>query len=80
MPIADIATFVGLAMRGVETVPQRLGLLEAHRQAVEAQWREVRGHLRLIKAKIGYYRKLVAAASAEPDTGAPPAPHVKGRC
>jgi hypothetical protein len=48
-------------------------LLEAHQQAVEAQWREVRGHLRLIQAKISYYRQLVASASGA-------APGVDGRC
>jgi DNA-binding transcriptional MerR regulator len=63
MPIADIATFVQLAMRGAGTVPQRLLLLEAHQRAVEAHWREVRGHLRLIQAKIAYYRELVESAS-----------------
>jgi DNA-binding transcriptional MerR regulator len=67
MPIADIATFVQLAMRGAGTVPQRLVLLEAHRQAVEAQWREVRGHLRLIQSKIAYYRQLVESASGGDD-------------
>ena len=40
MPIASIATFVELALRGEATVPQRLRLLESHQQAVEAQWRE----------------------------------------
>jgi DNA-binding transcriptional MerR regulator len=67
MPIADIARFVELAMRGVGTVPQRLALLEAHRQEVEARWREVRGHLRLIQSKIAHYRELVAGAAADGD-------------
>ncbi|GIH25840.1 MerR family transcriptional regulator [Acrocarpospora phusangensis] len=69
MPIADIATFVKLALRGNETVPQRLELLEAHRQAVEAQWREVRNHLHLIQTKIGNYRRMMAATEGL-DTGA----------
>jgi DNA-binding transcriptional MerR regulator len=69
MPIADIATFVELAMRGDRTVPQRLELLEAHRQAVEAQWREVRAHLRLIQSKIAYYRELVASEAGDGAVG-----------
>jgi DNA-binding transcriptional MerR regulator len=64
MAIADIATFVNLALRGEETVPDRLDLLEAHRQAVESQWREVHNHLRLIEAKIAYYRQLTRGASS----------------
>lgn len=69
MPIADIATFVELALRGEATVPERLRLLEAHEQAVEAQWREVRAHLRLIRSKIGHYRQLVAESGGGAASG-----------
>jgi DNA-binding transcriptional MerR regulator len=69
MPIADIATFVELAMRGEATVPQRLALLEAHQRAVEAHWREVRGHLSLIQTKIARYRQVVAGDLPDGDDG-----------
>ena len=58
MPIRDIRRFVDLyRIDGSE--PQRLAILEAHREHVLEQLNEVQTHLAAINRKIDYYKEMV---------------------
>lgn len=58
MPIREIKRFVAL-YRAEGTEPERLGILQAHRELVLEQLAEVQGHLAAIDNKIDYYTALV---------------------
>jgi DNA-binding transcriptional MerR regulator len=58
MPIRDIRRFVDLyRIEGSE--PQRLAILEAHREHVLEELNEVQTHLAAINRKIGFYQEKV---------------------
>lgn len=58
MPIRDIRRFVDL-YRHDGTEPQRLAILEAHREHVLEELSEVQTHLDAINRKISYYQEKV---------------------
>ncbi|MDN5917526.1 MAG: MerR family transcriptional regulator [Pseudonocardia sp.] len=55
MPVRELQRYIELAARGEHTVPERLALLEAHRDAVRAQLTELTFALRTIEMKIDVY-------------------------
>jgi DNA-binding transcriptional MerR regulator len=55
MPIRDLTRYVELARGGEDTVPDRLALLQAHRDAVRAQLAELRFALEVVEFKIESY-------------------------
>ena len=55
MPIRDVRRYAGLVRDGAGNEAERLALLKAHRERVEAQLAEVSAHLRAIDHKIGIY-------------------------
>jgi DNA-binding transcriptional MerR regulator len=61
MPIRQIRAYADLYRRGDGTHPDRLALLEAHRESVRAQLAETERALELIDRKIHYYRERLAA-------------------
>lgn len=58
MPIRDIRRFVDL-YRVDGSEPERLAILEAHREHVLEELDEVQTHLQAINHKINYYKKAV---------------------
>jgi DNA-binding transcriptional MerR regulator len=63
MPIRDMQRFVALARNGEGTVPQRLAVLEAHRDALRARLEQLSGHLAALDHKVEVY-SLIAAQQA----------------
>ncbi len=63
MPMRDVRRYAALVRDGDGNEAQRLALLKAHRERVEAQLAEVTGHLRAIDHKIGIYESKVEQAS-----------------
>jgi DNA-binding transcriptional MerR regulator len=63
MPMRDVRRYAALVRDGDGNEGQRLALLRAHRERVEAQLSEVTGHLRAIDRKIGIYESRVEQAS-----------------
>lgn len=59
MPIRDMLTFVELTRSGAETIPRRVEVLEAHRDALAQQLALLGRHFTAIEAKIGVYRALL---------------------
>ena len=57
MPIRQIRMYAELLNGGDDTNEERLALLEAHREAVQARLEETAGHLELIDWKIDLYRE-----------------------
>jgi DNA-binding transcriptional MerR regulator len=55
MPIRDVRRYAALVRAGDGNEAQRLDLLMAHRERVEAQLAQVTAHLRAIDHKIGIY-------------------------
>ena len=55
MPIRDVRRYADLVRAGDGNEAERLELLKAHRERVEAQLAEVTAHLRAIDHKIGIY-------------------------
>lgn len=62
MPIRDVRRYAALVRAGDGNEVERLALLMAHREQVEAQLAEVSGHLRAIDHKIGIYEGKLASA------------------
>lgn len=62
MPIRDVRRYAALVRAGDGNEAERLALLTAHRERVEAQLAEVTGHLRAIDVKIGIYEGKVQNA------------------
>lgn len=62
MPIRDVRRYAALVRAGDGNEAERLALLMAHREQVEAQLAEVSGHLRAIDHKIGIYEGKLAPA------------------
>jgi DNA-binding transcriptional MerR regulator len=63
MPIRDVRLYAALVRAGAGNEGERLALLKAHRERVEAQLAEVTSHLRAIDHKIGIYEGQVDQAS-----------------
>ena len=59
MPIRQVRMYAELLNGGDDTNEERLVLLEAHREAVQARLEETAGHLELIDWKIDLYRERV---------------------
>ena len=57
MPIRQVRRYAELLNGGDDTNEERLKLLEAHREAVQARLEETVGHLELIDWKIDLYRE-----------------------
>ena len=64
MPIRDVRRYAALVRAGDGNEAERLALLKAHRERVEAQLAEVTGHLRAIDVKIGIYEGKVENAAS----------------
>ena len=63
MPIRDVRRYAALVRAGDGNEAERLDLLKAHRERVEAQLAQVTAHLRAIDHKIGIYEgKLESTA------------------
>ena len=62
MPIRDVRRYAALVRAGDGNEAERLALLKAHRERVEAQLAQVTGHLRAIDVKIGIYEGKVENA------------------
>src|SRR6478736_8585333 len=63
MPIRDVRRYSDLVRAGAGNEAERLDLLKAHRERVEAQLAEVGAHLRAIDHKIGIYEGTLDRAS-----------------
>ena len=63
MPVRDVRRYADLVRAGDGNEGERLELLKDHRARVEAQLREVTGHLRAIDHKIGLYEGRLERAS-----------------
>ena len=63
MPIRDVRRYADLVRAGAGNEAERLDLLKAHRERVEAQLAEVGAHLRAIDHKIGIYEGTLDRAS-----------------
>jgi DNA-binding transcriptional MerR regulator len=61
MPIREIRAYADLYRRGDRTHPERLALLEAHRENVRSQLAETERSLELIDRKIDFYRERLAS-------------------
>jgi DNA-binding transcriptional MerR regulator len=59
MPIRDVRRYVDLVRAGDETQPERLALLEEHRDRVRAHLEEVERSLDRIDLKIAIYRERI---------------------
>jgi DNA-binding transcriptional MerR regulator len=62
MPIREVKRYTSLVRAGDGNEAERLALLMAHRQRVEAQLAEATAHLRAIDHKIGIYEGRVEQA------------------
>jgi DNA-binding transcriptional MerR regulator len=61
MPIRQVRRYAELFNGGDDTNEERLALLEAHREAVQARLEETAGHLDLIDWKIDLYRERLGS-------------------
>jgi DNA-binding transcriptional MerR regulator len=59
MPIRDMLRFVELTRSGDHTIPQRVDVLEAHRDELARQLVLLHQHFAAIETKIGIYRALL---------------------
>lgn len=70
MPIREIREYADLVRRGEGTEPQRMALLQAHRDAVRAQLAEVTEHLAAIEMKIDVYVGRLGSGVPVPEAAA----------
>ena len=63
MPLKDIRTYIDMAMRGDETIEQRLKMIEKQRQAVRAQMSELQKTLDTLDFKCWYYETAKQAGT-----------------
>lgn len=70
MPIREIREYAELVRQGEGTEPQRMALLEAHRDAVRAQLAEVTEHLAAIEMKIDVYAGRLGSGVPVPEAAA----------
>ncbi len=60
MPLEDLHRYAELVQEGEHTAAERLSLLEAHKDRIEAELTELRVALDLVDRKIAGYTELVA--------------------
>ena len=65
MSIKEMQTYAELQRQGDETLPQRVEMLKALRQSVEARMSELDEHLKLICYKIEIYEQIVTEQQLE---------------
>ena len=65
MSIRDMQRYAALQRRGDETLAERVEMLEALRDKVEAHMDELNEHLKLIYYKIDIYEKIVTEKELE---------------
>lgn len=65
MSIKDMQRYAELQRRGEETLPDRVEMLKALRDKVEAHMEELNEHLKLIYYKIDLYEKIVVEKELE---------------
>ena len=65
MSIKEMQRYAELQRQGDETLPERIELLKALRDKVEAHMDELNEHLKLIYYKIDIYQKIVAEKEFE---------------
>jgi DNA-binding transcriptional MerR regulator len=65
MSIKDMQKYADLQRQGDETLPQRVEMLKALRDKVEAHMDELNEHLKLIYYKIDVYEKIVTEQELE---------------
>ncbi|NHT16304.1 MerR family transcriptional regulator [Cellulomonas sp. IC4_254] len=70
MPIREIREYADLVRQGEGTEPERMALLQAHRDAVRAQLAEVTEHLAAIEMKIDVYAGRLASGTPVPEAAA----------
>lgn len=70
MPIREIREYADLVRQGEGTEPERMALLQAHRDAVRAQLAEVTEHLAAIEMKIDVYAGRLASGVPVPEAAA----------
>lgn len=68
MSIRDMQRFVGLTREGDHTIGQRVVVLSEHRTRLVAQMALLERHLRALDNKIGIYRAMLDANSADAPT------------
>lgn len=68
MPIRDIRRYAELVRAGDSTEPERMLLLQRHRDHVRAQLEQTAGHLAMIDHKIDFYAGRLSSCDAGPDT------------
>jgi DNA-binding transcriptional MerR regulator len=68
MPIREIREYADLVRQGDGTEPQRLALLQDHRDAVRAQLAEAAEHLAAIEMKIDVYAGRLGSGAAVPES------------
>ena len=66
MPIRDMQRFVDLTRAGHDTIPERVEVLEAHRDSLAEQLALLNRHFAAIETKIGIYRALLGIDSGTP--------------
>ncbi|MCX4684318.1 MerR family transcriptional regulator [Kitasatospora purpeofusca] len=65
MPLAEIRQYIELANQGPGNEHQRLALLRRHQDRVEAQVRELRGTLEVMRAKVRIYEDHLSRGEAD---------------
>lgn len=65
MKLKDIRSFIEMAMRGDETIDERLSLIIKQKEAVTAQLAELGETLKILEFKEWYYRKSKECGSTE---------------
>ncbi|MGN0963641.1 MAG: MerR family transcriptional regulator [Clostridia bacterium] len=63
MPLAEIRRFIEMAMRGDETIEDRLGLILRQKQSVEEQIDELNRTLEILEFKEWYYQTAKKAGT-----------------
>lgn len=66
MGIVEMQRYVALCLEGDSTIPQRKAILEAKRQALEAERRRIDEAIAYIDWKQGYYENLLSGKSHDP--------------
>jgi len=68
MPIRDIRRYAALVRAGEGTEPERMLLLQQHRDRVRAELDQTAAHLAMIDRKIDFYAGRLSACDADHDT------------
>ena len=65
MSLQDIARFLQLSREGDRTLPQRVALLQSHRETVLARMAEMQAHLETVTRKLDCYQEKLQAYEAQ---------------